>query len=262
MGSKLYVVGGWKLDGPSDSGVFDTTMAVIDLAQERLSWTSMPFPAERRAVAAAAAGRHLVVVGGLSPNMNMSGATHLFDTTTNTWSQGPELTDEAFGVAGFQLDGAVHASGSSGKIFRLSRDLTRWREVGGLTFPRFFHQYVELEDHTALALGGIGDGSRIRHIEQLSSRTPSGRATSFELGSPGRAKNRQGIFIHGAELYLFGGNSSLGQHDFAPENFLTEAFKFDLGSLEARARRRMNAARAARSLATPAARDRPPLGCS
>lgn len=234
VGSKLYVVGGWQLDGPSDSGVFDKTMAVVDLAHEPLGWTSLPFPAERRAVAAAAFGQQLVVVGGLSPNMNMSGATHLFDTTTNTWSQGPELTDEAFGVASFQLDGAVHASGSSGKVFRLSSDLTRWSDVGSLTFPRFFHQYVELEDHTALALGGIGDGSRIRHIEQLSSRTPAGRVTSFELESPGRAKNRQGIFIHGAELYLFGGNSSLGQHDFAPENFLTEAFELDIGSLEFR----------------------------
>jgi hypothetical protein len=54
---------------------------------------------------------------------------------------------------------------------------------------------------------------------------------SYEVEYPGKAKNRQGIFVRESQLFLFGGNSSLGQHDFAAENFLAEAFRFDLGTL-------------------------------
>src|SRR5690606_20856373 len=65
------------------------------------------------------------------------------------------------------------------------------------------------------------------------SRSPS--VSRFTLPFPGEAKSRQGIFLHGTTLFVAGGNNSLGQHDFEPENFLSNAFQIALGSLEIRA---------------------------
>jgi N-acetylneuraminic acid mutarotase len=48
----------------------------------------------------------------------------------------------------------------------------------------------------------------------------------------GTAKNRQAAFVIDEYLYLFGGNNSLGQHDFAPENFVTEGVRVHLPSLQ------------------------------
>lgn len=61
---------------------------------------------------------------------------------------------------------------------------------------------------------------------------PPERVASVTLRAPARAKNRQGLFLKGSELCLFGGNQSLGQHDFDEQNFLTEAQRLNLASLE------------------------------
>jgi N-acetylneuraminic acid mutarotase len=51
------------------------------------------------------------------------------------------------------------------------------------------------------------------------------------MAYPGRAKNRQGIFLHEDALHVFGGNTSLEQHDFEPENFVADHFRLDLPSM-------------------------------
>jgi hypothetical protein len=106
--------------------------------------------------------------------------------------------------------------------------------VATLAFRRAFHQLVHGPEGTALALGGIAgmrQVDRIRHIETLSPVPAESPVARFELDAAGAAKNRQGVFLRDDQLYLFGGNNSLGQHDFAPENFLSEGHRLDLGSL-------------------------------
>ena len=46
------------------------------------------------------------------------------------------------------------------------------------------------------------------------------------------AKNRQGVFLQGQQLYVFGGNNSLEQHDFEAKNVVDSAFRLDLGALD------------------------------
>src|SRR5690606_30908513 len=151
---------------------------------------------------------------------------------------GPTLDDSAFGASAVTLDGQVLASGPSGQLMRLRDDLSGWDAVGSLTFPRFFHRYVALADDTAhggetvLAIGGISRAGRVRAIESVARPVPHDRVASFTFRAPARAKNRQGLFLKGSELYLFGGNQSLGQHDFDAQNFLTEAHRLNLASFE------------------------------
>jgi hypothetical protein len=52
------------------------------------------------------------------------------------------------------------------------------------------------------------------------------------MAYPGAAKNRQGIFVHGDYVYLFGGNTSLEQHDFEPHNFVDQTWRLHLPSLQ------------------------------
>jgi N-acetylneuraminic acid mutarotase len=53
----------------------------------------------------------------------------------------------------------------------------------------------------------------------------------YTVSNPLRGRNRQGVFVDGDSLYVFGGNRSLAQHDFGPEDFVTDAARFDLASL-------------------------------
>jgi Kelch motif len=126
------------------------------------------------------------------------------------------------------------ASGQSGAVYWLRPDLSGWEAITDLAFPRVFHQFIALNDGRALAVGGIVGMQRvdrIAHIETISFDTRPEPVARWELDAPGPAKNRQGIFLRQQQMYLFGGNNSLGQHDFAAENFVSAGYHLDLGSL-------------------------------
>jgi hypothetical protein len=47
IGDKLFVVGGWKLDGKGTAGAWHDTALVLDLAAEKPAWKSFPQPFKR-----------------------------------------------------------------------------------------------------------------------------------------------------------------------------------------------------------------------
>lgn len=234
VGPRLYVVGGWRLSGGSGSGQWDDEMYVADLRSPELRWERLPASLRLRALGVASLGERIVTIGGIDKNA-ASEAVHVYDPHSGSWSAGPNYPEPGFGVRAVELGGTVVASGVSGKVYALDLPNERWLEVSTLTFPRAFHQVVRGPNHTALVLGGIPGMrrvDRVRHIEVLSATPPASAVTRFELDAAGSAKNRQGLFLREDQLYLFGGNKSLGQHDFAPENFLVEGHRLDLGSLQ------------------------------
>ncbi len=65
VGDRLYVVGGWTLDGESTDWL--QTAWSLDLSKEGASWEAMTKPTfTRRAVALAALGDRLYVIGGMN----------------------------------------------------------------------------------------------------------------------------------------------------------------------------------------------------
>lgn len=229
VGDKLYVVGGWALNGGMSSGKSANTMLVADLSRRTLTWNTVDVPFEARGLAATAWGRQLVVIGGMS-GRRVYRSVHLFDTESGTWSEGPALPEPGFGVSAVTFDDTVFVVAASGTVYRLNAPENRWDTHAELIFPRLFHSAVVAPDARILVLGGIASplGDRVRHIEQLtSSPTPF---TSWVLETPSSAKNRQGFLFRGNRLLTFGGNKALGQHDFAKENFLQSSFELDLGS--------------------------------
>lgn len=232
-GNELFVTGGWKLSGSPKDAVWATTTWVVDLSSDPIEWKPVETPFRARAGGIACTEGQVTYIGGLGPDRAKLLDTYTLDAATRTWRPGPEYPGDGFGVAAVGFGDAVVASGADGTVYRLERSSGEWSDVSTLLFPRFFHQLAVTSDGRILAVGGIQSmrsGKRIAHVEQLPV-DGSPHLTLLELRNESRAKNRQGGVLAGDTLYLVGGNNSVGQHDFEPENFLDDAYALDLASL-------------------------------
>lgn len=238
VGDTLYVAGGWTVSGSPQTGEFQAQLLALDLSASEPSWVGIEAPFQRRALGVAEAAGKLVMVGGMGADNVVSRRVDLFDPATRSFSQGPDFPDDAFGCAVEGAGGAVFASARSGVVYRWAPGEPSWRAVANLAFPRFFHQLVAISPSELVAIGGISgmhNQGRTLHVERVPVERPELRVVAWSMAFPGRAKNRQGVFVHGDDVYLFGGNDSLEQHDFAPRNFVDEAFRLHVPSLQAQA---------------------------
>lgn len=236
IGSTVYVVGGWTLSGKPESGVFATELFSLDLTKPSSTWTTLTVPFSRRAVGVAAVGSKLYVVGGMTRDQKISAAVDIYDTATKKWTKGPEYPGDAFGIAVVVQKGKLYASGRDGVLRSLGAGDNAWKDVRTLAYGRFFHQLLPF-DGDLVAIGGIG-GMHTRGRNRLVERVSLSNAPTFgtlTVEFPGAQKNREGISLREEELFLFGGNNSLEQHDFARTNFENESWIFDLSTLEFRA---------------------------
>jgi N-acetylneuraminic acid mutarotase len=228
----LYVIGGWALHGGMNDNTWHGTMLTADLTQPVLAWQSVPVPFQVRAHGLAALSGKLYVLGGLDPD-GSTDAVHRYDLATGHWSDGPALPKDNLTSRAAVWHGRLYANGADGNLYRLAADEQSWELAGAVQFPRLFHEMVSSE-RGPLVLGGIPDngrGGRVRLIELLSPEpTPAG--VIWTLDAESRAKSRQGAFVWSQQLFVFGGNTSLNQHDFAAQNFVNDAWRLDLGALE------------------------------
>ncbi|HVU07499.1 MAG TPA: hypothetical protein VHG89_03030 [Verrucomicrobiae bacterium] len=178
IGDKLYVGGGWDLNGDDplggekDSGKWQDTLLVADLSRENLQWGKIPQPFKRRAIAMAAIGSKIYFIGGMDENNDTSRVVDIYDTANRVWSKGPDLPKavmDGFGFAAVGVGDSIYASGFSGKLLRLSADGTKWETVGQLIQPRFFHRLILLGDGKLLAIGGESAKGKLNTLELLSS---------------------------------------------------------------------------------------------
>ncbi len=233
IGSTVYVAGGWTLDGNARSGTFVSDVLALDLASKQPAWKALEAPFKRRAVGVAAAGKKLVVVGGITAENAPSSAVDVYDTVKGTWSKGPDYPADAFGIAATSVDGTVYASARDGMVRSYRPGDAKWQDVRPLAFSRFFHR-LEPAGTELVAIGGISgmhtDG-RTRAVERVNPKQKGAEVLTLTFDYPGHAKNRYGVFVHDDFVYLFGGNNSLEQHDFAVKNFENEGYRLHLGSL-------------------------------
>lgn len=233
IGDMLYVVGGWQLDHQAKDGAWPAEMFSLDLSRDDAQWTRAPTPFARRALAVATAGGKLYALGGMGADRELSQRVEVYDPATAAWSQAPDFPGQGFGMAAVGSAGAVFASGADGVVHRLDAAKGTWSPASTMALPRFFHRLVASADGTVWAIGGIrpnASGARVRLAEPVAGERAT-QAISLRVPSPMPSKNRQGAAVLGDGVYFFGGNNSLGQHDFAPENFTADAFRFDLATL-------------------------------
>ena len=238
IGSTVYIAGGWRMGDEQGGGTPKTATWHKDLLALDLSapttWSTHPADFERRALDVVASDGKVVVIGGLTPNRKVTSAVSVFDPATKSWSAGPDFPGHAFGVAATNMGGAAYASARDGAVFRFADNT--WTRIGELTFPRFFHRLAPGPSGKLVAIGGItGMQSigRTRHTELFTVSPTEPRIQQWVMDNPGLAKNRQGILFAWDSLYFFGGNNSLGQHDFAPDNFESAGWRVHLPSMRA-----------------------------
>ena len=233
VGSRLVIAGGWGMDEETGESTWHEDVLVMDLEDPSAGWKNIPAPFKRRAVATTSVGDDVIVIGGITDQRGMSQSVDVLDLKTGTWTKGPDYPGIAFGVAAEAAGDRVIASGADGMVFAWAPGDTEWKPVGTLTFPRFFHQIAVASPEDLIFVGGISRGVRPAHLEHLdlasTSNAPS--AVTMSIPTPMEAKNRQAMFVNDGWVYLFGGNNSVGQHDFEPENFLSTGQRFSLAGM-------------------------------
>lgn len=154
---KLYVVGGWNMQG-SDNTTWHTTAFVCDLTQPELKWTEIATPPfQRRAVSLAAHQGKLYVVGGMQEDNQITSRVDVFAPATNSWTTAPALHGtgmEGFGTSAFAANNRLVITTMSGSVQALSDDGSAWQVVGQSTEARFFHRQLTTNSGQILLIAG------------------------------------------------------------------------------------------------------------
>ena len=154
---KLYVVGGWNMQG-ADKTTWQTTALVCDLNLSELKWNEIPTPPfQRRAVSVAAFQGKLYVVGGMQESGSTTTEVSVYDPAAKTWSAAPTMNGtgmEGFGTSSFAAGDRLVVTSMSGAVQVLSPDGTQWIPAGQVHEARFFHRQLTTTDGRILLVGG------------------------------------------------------------------------------------------------------------
>lgn len=158
IGTTIYVVGGWDLNGGGKNATWHKTAWKYDVAAATPAWQEIAQPPfERRALSLAAFGGKLFVIGGMQNKGGPTTEVAIYDPQANAWSTGPALPGEAmegFGNSSFAADGTLYVSVMSGKVYKLASGGDKWEQVHQLDKPRFFHRMLPTSDHRLVFVGG------------------------------------------------------------------------------------------------------------
>jgi hypothetical protein len=157
LGDRLFVGGGWQLDGGDAKPVWHARMLVLDLTSPQLGWQAMEQPFQRRALAVAAAGHHVLCIGGMDSDNRSTLSVDIFNTLDGNWTRGPDLPTgphKGFGCSAIAQDGRIYASTLQGDLLRLAPDSRSWEIVGRLRHPRLAHRLVSAGAASLIVLGG------------------------------------------------------------------------------------------------------------
>jgi len=168
IGDKLFVVGGWKLDGKGTSGTWHDTALVLDLAAEKPEWKCFAQPWKRRALTAVAHDGKVYVLGGLTDKGPVK-KVDVYDPKTDTWSTVADYPGSAragFSPAACVHKGRLYLNTADGDVLRLKEKADGWEEAGKVPTPRIVHRLVPWGD-SVLAVGGAGEKSNVADIEAV-----------------------------------------------------------------------------------------------
>jgi uncharacterized GH25 family protein len=170
IGDRLYVVGGWRLDGKSP-GTWEPDALVYDFAKPHAGWQKLPLPEfKRRALAAGVWNGKLFALGGMNDKGKVSMQVDVFDPQSDTWTKGPSLPGAGmagFGASAWNLDGELYVCGLRGTLYRLNDAGSAWEEAGRMETPRFFHQLVPAPHGGLVVVGGASQEGHLATIERI-----------------------------------------------------------------------------------------------
>lgn len=166
-GDKLVVVGGWQMRGKGTDSVWHDSALVLDLAAAKPEWKSIPQPFKRRALAAAALGNKVYVIGGLGAEGG-DRRMDVLDLTTGKWTTGPALPGAeraAFAPAACTVGGRLVVNTFEGLVYRLNGAGDGWEKVGQAAKKRAVARLVPFGKDAVVLVGGAGGGENIATLE-------------------------------------------------------------------------------------------------
>lgn len=199
LDGKLYVIGGWQLDGSSDDAVWGENYWVIDLTKEDAKWENLPkAPFKARAVAVAATENLVYVIGGIDGEGSTSSDVYIYDPKAERWSSGPAIPSEsrmkAFGSSAFGIGDKVWFSGYDGRVLSIADGDEKWADTGyDLEIPRFFHRLIPGVKDDLLFIGGSGKEGHMTSIESVELTTLEARHSAEKAsGDKGKTTTAEG----------------------------------------------------------------------
>lgn len=169
-GSKIIVVGGWKMNGADKESDWYSTAAILDLDSKNPEWKEIKQPFQRRALNAAVLDGKVYVLGGINDEDVIELRVDIYDPVKDVWTTGAPLPGpkrNGFSPAACTVGGRLYVSTADGKISRLSADGAAWEPVGQLKQPRIVHRMVSVGDHLIVTVGGASKGDNVALTEVL-----------------------------------------------------------------------------------------------
>ncbi len=158
LGSKVYVFGGWTLEGESEESTWHQTAWSLDVSDPNAKWQSLAQPPfQRRAISVAAHNEKLFVIGGMQPEGGPTTRVDVYDASSDSWKQGPSVPGEGmsgFGSSAFATGGNLYVSTMDGFVHRLAADGKSWTTIAKTEPARFFHRMLPLGEGKLLMVGG------------------------------------------------------------------------------------------------------------
>jgi hypothetical protein len=172
---KIYVVGGWNLDGEKLPDWHDTALMFDASKGNNGSWESLPIPGFRRQGLAVTTWQNCIwAIGGKDDSDAILRTVYYFDPQRGYWSEGPELPTrieglQGYGVAACGLDSGLYVSGADGVLYRLTNMYGEWEAVAELRVQRYCHRLLPEGKTSLLALAGysvsFGQTSLVERIK-------------------------------------------------------------------------------------------------
>ena len=157
IGDRLYVAGGWNMQGGGQGAKWHETIQVYHLAAEKGEWTAISAPFKRRALSVANWNGKLVCLGGMTEKAGPTTSTSIFDPATNAWTDGKALQGgpmDGFGTSSFAMRGSVIVTTMTGSIQALNAENGKWDYLGQIDHSRFFHRLLPWQGDKLVVVGG------------------------------------------------------------------------------------------------------------
>ncbi|MCD0459418.1 Kelch repeat-containing protein [Roseiconus lacunae] len=173
LGDKVYVIGGWKLDGTEDGQQWHQTAYSLDLSNPETGWQALKQPPfQRRALSVAAYDGKIYAVGGMRSKRGPTTEVSVYDTDADTWTEGPSLPGggmSGFGSSSFACSDHLFVTSMDGGLHVLANDGKSWETLTKTDPARFFHRMIPVSKKEMLMIGGanmeIGKFTEVQTIE-------------------------------------------------------------------------------------------------
>ena len=158
LGDTVFVFGGWKMAGDSDSATWYQSAWSLNLADPNAVWqTTAAPPFKRRAVSVAAFAGKLFVIGGMQETGGPTTRVDIYDPESDSWCLGPPIPGSGmsgFGSSSFATGGALYVTTLDGFVHRLDANCEEWSTTAKSDPARFFHRMLPITEKELLMIGG------------------------------------------------------------------------------------------------------------